>query len=642
MSGPITPPLTVTTASGTPSGRPITTIKVSDGDLTISGGIATIDTSGSGGSPATPAKAIQFNSDPAGTFTGSSRLLFDTDSNAGRIEMSSGAAATQPEIRTMTGRGLQISSTDTDESIRNSIVVYGEADSPDGIALYPATGLYISIGDSTSTPAQITTRGASANMVLTTNLTEDKAKITLEAGAGGGVVVQTDAAGFLQLENTTTDTDSVFSIMGNGTGDAKIDLQNASKRVWVLCDENKKLKIQGGAAGNTFVFDVSGAATGLTFPDGTTQTTAASGGTPAGSDTELQFNNAGAFGASSDLTWDGTYLMSDKISSTASTDLNLYGGSATSGKITLLNGFGNHIKITPSGTGDVKLQADQIIVGDDSGPAAAIITTDGAGDLTLSTNKGTDSGTVVITDGADGDISLTPDGTGAVEISGAYKLPTAVTGANDYVLTAQTDGSTAWAASGGGGAGITLPNVGSTSETMYLISQGPIWGVVDTSATVALTSVGKCFAYPFIAPKTGNLSELLLSVSTADAVVDTCYLAIYSQDADNLPETLLGYGSMSVASTGASTQTSLSATISLTEGEQYWFSINMSATGTSAVLQATSYLKLPNVGIGSSITETGVALKDNNMTEFAVPPSTLQPSYVYSGFNRPMVAVKYA
>ena len=68
----------------------------------------------------------------------------------------------------------------------------------------------------------------------------------------------------------------------------------------------------------------------------------------------------------------------------------------------------------------------------------------------------------------------------------------------------------------------------------------------------------------------------------------------------------------------------------------------MSATGTSAVLQATSYLKLPNVGIGSSITETGVALKDNNMTEFAVPPSTLQPSYVYSGFNRPMVAVKYA
>ena len=192
--------------------------------------------------------------------------------------MSSGAVATQPEIRTMTGRGLQISSTDSDESIRNQIVVFGENDAPDGIALYPATGLYVQVGDSTSTPAQITTRGATANMVLTTNLTEDKAKITLEAGADGDVLVQTDNAGVLQLENTTTDADSVLSIMGNGTGDAKLDLQNASKRVWVMCDENKKLKIMGGSGGNTFILDVSGAATGITFPDGTTQTTAASGG----------------------------------------------------------------------------------------------------------------------------------------------------------------------------------------------------------------------------------------------------------------------------------------------------------------------------------------------------------------------------
>ena len=79
-----------------------------------------------------------------------------------------------------------------------------------------------------------------------------------------------------------------------------------------------------------------------------------------------------------------------------------------------MNGFGNHIKITPSGSGDVKLQADQIIVGDDAGVADAIITTDGAGDLTLSTNKGTNSGTIVIEDGVDGNINLTPNGDGGV------------------------------------------------------------------------------------------------------------------------------------------------------------------------------------------------------------------------------------
>jgi len=50
MSGAISPPLTVTTVGGTPSGRPITTIKVSNGDLSITGSTAVIDTSGSGGS----------------------------------------------------------------------------------------------------------------------------------------------------------------------------------------------------------------------------------------------------------------------------------------------------------------------------------------------------------------------------------------------------------------------------------------------------------------------------------------------------------------------------------------------------------------------------------------------------------------
>ena len=115
----------------------------------------------------------------------------------------------------------------------------------------------------------------------------DNATITLN-GSGDLVLSNSVAAkdidlkvlttGQVEVANQTTDTASVLSIMGNGTGDARLDMQNASERVWVVCDENKKLKIQGGSGGNTFIIDVSGAATGITFPDGTTQTTAASGG----------------------------------------------------------------------------------------------------------------------------------------------------------------------------------------------------------------------------------------------------------------------------------------------------------------------------------------------------------------------------
>jgi len=67
------------------------------------------------------------------------------------------------------------------------------------------------------------------------------------------------------------------------------------------------------------------------------------------------------------------------------------------------------IDIIPDGTGDVNLGADTVQVGDNN--ANATITTQGTGDLTLNTNNGTNSGSIVIADGANNDISLTPNGT---------------------------------------------------------------------------------------------------------------------------------------------------------------------------------------------------------------------------------------
>ena len=65
-----------------------------------------------------------------------------------------------------------------------------------------------------------------------------------------------------------------------------------------------------------------------------------------------------------------------------------------------------NIVIAPNGTGDVQLDADTIRVGDSG--ATAIITTNGAGDLALDTNGGSDSGSIVIQNGASGDILITP------------------------------------------------------------------------------------------------------------------------------------------------------------------------------------------------------------------------------------------
>ena len=67
------------------------------------------------------------------------------------------------------------------------------------------------------------------------------------------------------------------------------------------------------------------------------------------------------------------------------------------------------VAIVPKGTGETKIG---------TGAAAATLTSSGAYDLVLDTNSGTNSGTVTITDGANGNITATPNGTGVVEVGG--------------------------------------------------------------------------------------------------------------------------------------------------------------------------------------------------------------------------------
>jgi hypothetical protein len=94
------------------------------------------------------------------------------------------------------------------------------------------------------------------------------------------------------------------------------------------------------------------------------------------------------------------------------------------------------INITPAGTGDVVLAGDTVKVGD-SGAAATLtsngagtltVTTGGTTDLILNTNSGTNSGTVTITDAANGAITLAPNGTGVVDIQSSMNPSLSSTG----------------------------------------------------------------------------------------------------------------------------------------------------------------------------------------------------------------------
>lgn len=82
--------------------------------------------------------------------------------------------------------------------------------------------------------------------------------------------------GNVRVKNDTTNTDSQLSVQGNGSGTPKISLSNDTKAVSLQCDTNQKLTVKGST--DEFVFDASSATGGITFPDGSTQITASSGG----------------------------------------------------------------------------------------------------------------------------------------------------------------------------------------------------------------------------------------------------------------------------------------------------------------------------------------------------------------------------
>lgn len=95
------------------------------------------------------------------------------------------------------------------------------------------------------------------------------------------------------------------------------------------------------------------------------------------------------------------------------TNLDVNGNSITSTS----NG---DVEIAPNGTGDLLVTADRLRLGDSN--ANATLTTNGTGDLTINTNNGTNSGSVVIADGANNNVTLTANGTGNIEFASNLQI----------------------------------------------------------------------------------------------------------------------------------------------------------------------------------------------------------------------------
>ena len=136
----------------------------------------------------------------------------------------------------------------------------------------------------------------------------------------------------------------------------------------------------------------------------------------ANNDITLTPNGTGDVNLVTDTVVVGDSGATATITSNGTGDLTLSTNAGTdSGTITITDAANQDITVTPNGTGNVNLVADTVVVGDSG--AAATVTSNGTGDITISTNSGTNSGVITITDGTNGNIAITPDGSGEVDIS---------------------------------------------------------------------------------------------------------------------------------------------------------------------------------------------------------------------------------
>jgi hypothetical protein len=209
----------------------------------------------------------------------------------------------------------------------------------------------------------------------------------------------------LRLDGSTissTNTDGNIVLAPNGGGDVQVDADTLR-----VGDSNTAATITTNGTGNLTLRTGSTNSGSITITQGDNQNITL---TPHGTgDVQIDADTlrVGDSNATATITTNGTG------------NLTLRTGSTNSSNITINQGDNGNIVLTPHGSGDVQVDADTLRVGDSN--AAATITTNGTGNLTLNTNSGTNSSSIVINQGASGDVDVVLNGTGKLDVTGSIQ-----------------------------------------------------------------------------------------------------------------------------------------------------------------------------------------------------------------------------
>ena len=269
-----------------------------------------------------------------------------------------------------------------------------------------------------------------------------KTKLVRSDGAGSGAVVVEVAAnlavtGSYQVDNllldgntiSTTDSNGALAIIPNGSGDVNIGADTV-----MIGDDDANATLTTQGTGDLTLSTNSGTNSGTIVIEDA-----------ANNDIVLTPNGTGDVNLVADTVVVGDSGATATITSNGTGDLVLSTNAGTdSGTITITDAANNDITVTPNGTGNVNLVTDSVVAGDNN--ADFTLTTQGTGDLILNTNSGTNAGTVTLFDGVNGNIALTPNGSGEVDISKVDIAAGAIDGTTIGAASATTGAFTTLAA----------------------------------------------------------------------------------------------------------------------------------------------------------------------------------------------------
>ena len=298
------------------------------------------------------------------------------------------------------------------------------------------------------------TTGGAANLILNTNDGTSSGSITIAAGTNGDITIAPDGTGDVFVNADTLrvgDSGATANITSNGTGNLVLSTNSGSNSGTITIANGADANITLAPNGNGDVY------------------------------VDADTLRVGDSGVASTITSNGAGALTVTTGGTA--DLTLSTNSGTnSGTITIANGTNGNITVEPSGTGDIYLNSDTVRVGDTG--ATATITSNGSGDLVLNTNSGTNSGTLTIAQGVNGNITLEPNGTGDVYLN-ADTVRVGDAGAS-VILT--SSGAGALTVTTGGSADLTLSTNSGTNSGTITIANG-----ADANITLAPNGAGDVY-----------------------------------------------------------------------------------------------------------------------------------------------------